>query len=325
MAPKRRSRSAGSGGGSEAGATQVLGADASSEGRTAYGTPRDEKELAQELTRRGGTMSRSWWLGVALVGLVGGSASGGVEVAPEAARRGAFGLRAEIGEGCMGEEAVLVVGPVVTDHEVEACREVVVGAEVHDGGRLVASAGERVVFTNGFRVEAGGRLAAGTDGSWDPSYVVDETPAGERRLFIRWYARFNGAGLDVGDQLTVLRVQGEHEERAWVIYEAATGGGWIWTDVATEDGTRKSTARGWVDGGWHRLDVEWDSGSAVAVSGRVGLLVDGAVVGSVENLALTTVLLEAIELGVVEAEAPGGWIDLDDYATAREGPVGGVE
>jgi hypothetical protein len=280
---------------------------------------------ADRVIGEGRVMSRIWIAGAVLVGVAGLPAQAGVKVVPEAARSGTYGLRSEVRQGCSGEEATLILEPVVTDQRIEACREIVVGAEVHNRGRLVAVSGRRVVFTDGFRVEAGGSLVAGTNGAWDPGYVVDETPNGERRLFVRWYGRFDATGLEVGKRLTTLRLRGQQEVRAWVRYEAAGEGGWVWVDVAGEDGATISSARGWVSGGWHRLEVEWDSGNAIAPTGRVGLLLDGAAIGSIEGVALMTVLLDRVELGAIEADAPGGWLDLDDFATARQGPLGGVE
>lgn len=270
-------------------------------------------------------MWRIWMVGATLIGLTAGSVHAGVEVVPGAARRGEFGLRAEVREACQNEEIVLVLGPVAGEQRVEACREIVVGAEVQTGGTLTAVAGERVTFTDGFHVERGGRLAVGTDGSWDPGFVVDESPSREGRLFIRWYTRFGASGLAPGEKLTFLRARGEREERASIRYEATSGGGWIWAEVAEEDGARRSSPRAAVGSGWHRLELEWDSGDAIAASGRVRLLLDGALVGSIENLALATVLLDAIELGVMEAEAPGGWVDFDDFASARGALLGAAE
>ena len=244
----------------------------------------------------------------------------GVEVVPGAARTGDYGLRAEVEPGCQGETAVLVLGPVVTEQRVKACKEVVVGAQFQDGGTLVAVAGERVSFADGFSVASGGRLAVVTTGAWDPGYVVDETPEREPELHVRWHVDFDGADLAAGDRLTLLRIVSAGIERGWVHYRAGTEGGEVWVETEADDGSRHTGAPLLVAPGWHRLDLEWLAGSILAPTGRAILRVDGGTAVGVTDAALAGAPVDGVELGVVAASASGGWIDLDDYWSGRMPP-----
>jgi hypothetical protein len=180
-----------------------------------------------------------------------------------------------------------------------------------------------VAFGNGFSVASGGRLAAGTTGAWHPSYVVDETPAAESELHVRWSVRLDAVGLAPGDEITLLRVVASGgENRGWVRYEAGLAGGSVWAEVLGDDGVRRSGERTSLGAGWHRLELAWQVGSALAPTGSVELQVDGAAALEVSGVPLSRGLVEAVELGVVEAGSSGGWVDLDDYATARWGPIG---
>lgn len=110
--------------------------------------------------------ARGTWGAVALVVLATGSADAGVEVREEAARTGSYGLRAEVAEGCRGEE------------------------------RLVAVGGERVVLGDGFSVEEGGALVVGVTGVWSwPCSEVFVEAQGSLPGRIRWIAARHGPPL----------------------------------------------------------------------------------------------------------------------------------
>ena len=248
----------------------------------------------------------------------------GVTVTPDAARTGTYGLRATVEPSCTGEENVLVLGPVIGPEQVEACKEVVVGAQVQAGGDLVVEAGERVAFGDGFSVATGGHMAAGTTGAWHPSYVVDETPEAESELHVRWYVRLDAVGLAPGDEITLLRIVGSGgEDRGWVRYQAGVAGGSVCAEVLDDDGDRHTTEPLTIGAAWHRLELAWQAGSALSPTGAVGLQVDGGPASTASGLPLSGALVDAVELGVVEAGTSDGWLDVDDYATARGGPIGG--
>ena len=249
-----------------------------------------------------------------------GALQAGVEVVPAAARTGDYGLRAEVVPGCEGEEVVLLGAPVEGVETVEACREVVVAAEVPGGGELAVAAGERVAFVDGFSVASGGRLVAGTTGAWNPGYVIDETPAGEGELHVRWYARLDEAGLAAEETVTLLRVVAAGVPRGWVRYEASVGGGEVWVEVLDDGGAVTAGERRPLAGGWHRLELDWVAGSLLAPTGEASLQVDGGAAVAVTGLALAGAPADEVELGVVEASTGGGWIDLDDYWSGR-GPA----
>lgn len=261
--------------------------------------------------------TRGTWATLAVVVLTAAPAHAGVEVREEAARTGTYGLRAEVVEPCRGEERLVVSGRLEGEERAEACREVMLEGEVAPGGRLVAVGGERVVLGDGFSVEAGGELVVGVTGEWSPSYVVDETPSGDTALRVTWHGRFDGVALAAGETVAVLRLVGSEEPRAWVRYEPGSGGGWLWAEVLEGDGALRGTERGWMPDGWHRVELTWDSGAAISSSGRLELLVDGASVGLLEDLALGSVLIEAVDLGAMEAPGSGGWVDADDYEVLR--------
>jgi hypothetical protein len=148
--------------------------------------------------------------------------------------------------------------------------------------------------------------------------VIDETPTAATDLLVRWHGRFDAVTLAPGEAVTVLRLRGPEAPRAWVRYEPAPNGGWLWAEVLDGDGTRPTTDRGWITPGWHRLELRWDSGAAIAPTGRVEVVVDGQPTGALEDLALGAVLLDAVDLGAMEAASPGGWLDADDYEVSRE-------
>ena len=116
---------------------------------------------------------------------------------PEAARSGGYGLRVDVQEACAGDETVLVAETVTGPKTVEACHDVVAVGEIADGGALTAIGGRRVVFGDGFRVDSGGRLAAGSGGR-DPDAVVEMAPAGDPVLFVRAFTRLDRVGLAAG-------------------------------------------------------------------------------------------------------------------------------
>lgn len=240
-------------------------------------------------------------------------ARGSVEVSAAAAENGVYGLRAEVKPGCTGAQSVVIVDPVASDTTAQACKEVVVAAEVLGGAKLDAVGGERVSFGSGFRVDSGGELVAGVTGLWDPGYVIDETPAALSAAKVGWSVRFDGIDQPAGSDLVVLRVESQGGARGWVRYSAGALGGVLDVEVKDESGGIQATPQMWVGPGWHRLEVEWSAGSAIGATGSVKLLVDGAVVGDLSNLALATATVDRVSIGVVEASAPGGFVDVDDY------------
>lgn len=267
------------------------------------------------MTRRPGT---PWLTTALLAALTAPPGHAGVEVLEDAARSGTYGLRAHVVEACQGDETVLVSGQVETAETAEACREVVLEGTVAAGGRLTALAGDRVVLRDGFAVETGGSFVAGVTGAWAPSHVIDDTPTAATDLLVRWHGRFDAVSLAPGETVTVLRLRDAEVPRAWVRFEPAPNGGWLWAEVLEADGTRPTTDRAWITPGWHHLELRWDSGAAIAPTGRVELAVDGQPAGALEDLALGATLLEAVDLGALEADAPGGWLEADDYEVSRD-------
>jgi len=181
----------------------------------------------------------------------------------------------------------------------------------------VTVAGQRVAFADGFSVASGGSLVAGTTGEWHPSYVIDETPASESALHVRWHARFDQAGLATGEGVTVLRVISAGVERGWVRYEAGAGGGEVWVEVLGDGGERWIGGRSSLGGGWHRLEVDWTAGSVLEPTGTVSVTVDDGSPLGVQGVALGGGLVDEVHLGDMQAETAGGVLDLDDYSVSR--------
>ena len=251
-----------------------------------------------------------------------GPSFAGVRVSPDAARAGVYGLRADVRVTCGEPGSLLVLGPVVSDESVEACGEVVVQADVQAGGRLDVHGGRGVAFGDGFAVEAGGELVAGPPSGGAASFVVDTTPQGEAELAVRWYARFDQVDLPAGGEAAVLRLRGAAGERARVVYRTAAGGGVLSVVVRQDDGSERETSPVFAGPGWHRLELAWSSGSALTATGQVSLGLDGGTPVSLESLATGAAVIENVDLGVIDASGAGGWVDCDDYAVARSGPIG---
>lgn len=251
-------------------------------------------------------------------------ARGGIEVTRGAARSGEFGLRAVVAPGCVGELNLLVMGPIVTQQAIEACREIVaLESRVEGTGDLTLEAGERVVLGEGFSVAPGGRLEVRTGGRWEPTYAIQEEIAGRTDLFVRWYIRFDGAAVPEGTRVVTMRIQGPDGPRGWVEYQAADdGGGWLSATAVTDGGEEREIEGVRIGTGWHLVELSWSTGTIGYPSGAISLWIDQGKVGEVDGLALGTAIVRAVELGVVQADAEGGWVDLDDIAIAADGPIG---
>jgi hypothetical protein len=241
----------------------------------------------------------------------------GVSVHPDAAHTGNFGLRAEIRATCSGEETYLVLGPVVTAQEIEACKEVLAAATVQSDGELVLTAGQRVSFLDGFSVAAGGRLAAGTTGEWSPSYVLDDSARGEPEVVVEWFGSFDQATIGPGHRFTFMEIGTNAEPEARTVYEAADFGGWVWVEVVDGNGDASSGERFAVGPGWHRFELHWRSGTPESPEGAVLFRVDGQAESGLALEAVLTVTVEEIRLGVMDSDGAGGSISLDDFLVAR--------
>lgn len=249
------------------------------------------------------------------------SSRAGVQVLSEAARSGGFGLRVDVQEGCAGDETVLVAETVTEVRTAEACREVVAAGEVAAGGKLTAMGGRRVVFASGFRVDSGGRLVAGAGGR-APDGVVEMAPAGEPVLFVRAFLRLDGAGLAAGDTVSVLALEGVRGELATVRLEETASGGAVALEVVDEAGGRVRSVPVPVSPGWHAVEVRWDVGAVVTASGAAELYVDGASRALLSGLATGQSLVERVRVGAWDGSRDAGWVDFDDVAAARSGPIG---
>jgi hypothetical protein len=250
---------------------------------------------------------------IASVLLVPLPARAGISVLSEAARTGDFGLRTEIRPVCPGEETYLVLGPVVVHQEVEACKDVVVGATVDSDGELVVQAGRRVAFLDGFSVAAGGELVAGTTGGWDPGFVVDDSAEGLTEVEVEWFASFDDSGMAPGQRIVILELNtdGDHEVLVW--YEDGEAGGEVWLEVVESGNAVGVSTRQAVGPGWHGMEIHWRSSTLAAPVGVVELRVDGAGGGGVEVQSVPGLTVDRIRLGVTRSEQVGRWIDLDDY------------
>lgn len=248
-------------------------------------------------------------------------AGAGVHVLPEAARSGSYGLRVDVQEACTGDETVLVVETVTGAKTVEACQEVIAVSEIAAGGALTAVGGRRVVFGDGFRVASGGRLAAGSGGR-APDAVVEVAPAGEPVLFVRAFARFDRAGLAAGEAASLLALDGARGELATVRLEGTSTGRAVRLEVVDEAGVRVRSAAVPVGAGWHGLEVRWDVGAAVTASGEAELFVDGSSRALLSGLATGQSLVDSVRVGAWNGSRNAGWIDFDEVAAARTGPIG---
>lgn len=239
----------------------------------------------------------------------------GVTVHPDAAHTGDYGLRADIQPDCQGEETYLVLGPIVTHQQVEACKEIVTAATVEPAGELVVLAGDRISFLDGFSVAPGGRLVAGTTGEWDPSYVIDESAKGEDEVVVEWFASFDQVTLEPGRRFTFLDIQTGSEIQARTVYEDADFGGWAWAEVVNETGAVSAGERFAVGPGWRRFELHWRSGTAGSPEGEVGFRVDGQAAETIAVEAASTV--QEIRVGAFNSFGASGWLALDDYRILR--------
>ncbi|MFW6193839.1 MAG: hypothetical protein ACOC83_10175, partial [Gemmatimonadota bacterium] len=194
--------------------------------------------------------------------------------------------------------------------------------EVREEGDLELVAGDQVSLGDGFRVGEGGRLAVGTTGTWKTPYVLEEQPAGESELYVRWYTRLDAVGLPSGGVVSLLGLEDGARERARIRYEVGEGGGWSWLEVVDDDGARHESSRAWVEEGWHRMELGWSAGGVIEPQGRVVLLLDGTEAASLEGLKLGLGLVEAVRLGAWSSSGEGGWVDVDEVAAGRTGPIG---
>lgn len=237
----------------------------------------------------------------------------GVTVHPDAAHTGDYGLRADIQPACPGEETYLVLGPIITHQQVEACKEIVTAATVEPDGELVALAGDRISFLDGFSVAPGGRLVAGTTGEWDPSYVIDESAKGEDEVVVEWFGSFDQVTLDPGGRFTFLEIRTNADLEARTVYEAADFGGWVWAEVVAEHGETSAGERVSVGPGWHRFGLQWRSGTAESPDGSAQLRFDGRAAEAVPAEGASAATVREIRVGSFYSAGWGGWLTLDNY------------
>lgn len=251
-------------------------------------------------------------------------ARAGVRVTPEAAWKGSMGLRVDVQEGCSGPETVVVTETVSGDETVTACKEVLVASGVGGGGSLHAVGGRRVVLSDGFQVATGGAFQAGTSGR-SPDAVLETAPDGEPVLYVRLEVRLDDAGLLAGDSAALLALEGTRGELStvWAEGPAIQGGPpTVRLEVVDETGARVRSPSVAVGTGWHALELRWDVGPAVTAGGEAELFVDGASQVLLGSLAIGQSLVDAVRVGAWDGTRGGGWIDFDEVAAARSGPIG---
>ena len=103
--------------------------------------------------------------------------------------------------------------------------------------------------------------------------------------------------------------------------ETATGRA-LRLEVVDEAGVRVRSAPVSVAAGWHGVEVRWDVGAAVTASGEAELFVDGSSRALLSGLATGQSLVDAVRVGAWDGSRNAGWIDFDDVAAARSGPIG---
>jgi len=192
--------------------------------------------------------------------------AGTLEVTPEAAFTGGYGLEVSVDSCDSTEDFVLsdqtITGPV----NVEACDSVTAGSgvEVTATGNLTLIAGESVTIRNGFSVRTGGSLAVGASPSNGPyAYVEDDSPRSETTYEAEFWVNLDGLTLGAGDAIEhFVAYSSTGIERFRVIVRR---GPVVKLQVRNDAGTYYSTPDISVPSGWSKIAVKWEaSPSAVA-------------------------------------------------------------
>lgn len=252
-----------------------------------------------------------------LVALPAGAAS--LAVTQAAANTGTYGLEVHPSTTCTGTDEAVLAGITVTGvQSFEGCNSVLAESNfvVASGGDATISAGQRIVFGNGFRVEQGGSLTVRLDESFVPfAFVQDDSPGAETTYDLEFYANFEGLELDMGDEIEHFTAYSAGGEEPLKLLIRQNVGLEIVLTVLEEDGTRTETAAIALQAGWNRITASWTAQAAATAS----LSVNGGTPEILSGLNTASFRIDFVRWGVVAGvftKNPGVLFQ-DDFLSLR--------
>jgi hypothetical protein len=193
-----------------------------------------------------------------------------LRVTTDAAHTGAYGLEVTPSTSCTGMDIEILNGLTVTGTEFfQGCDSVIADSDfvVTGTGDATITAGRKIVFGSGFRVESGATFTAQIDASLLPvAYVQDNSPNAETAYNLEFHVNFDGIDLDGGDELehfTAHSADGIEQIKLIVRQNASLE---MVLAVLEDDGALTETVPQVLQPGWNKIVMNWTASTDATAS-----------------------------------------------------------
>jgi hypothetical protein len=241
----------------------------------------------------------------------------GLAVGGGAAHSGAFGLEVTVAS-CSAPHDIHLSDQTMTGFTVvEACSSITAGDNcvIASDGDVTLTAGEHIVFENGFSVQVGGLLTANLNGllAWPFSFVEDTSPAAETSYHAEFFADLRNLVLGSGDRLDLLVAYSDNgQPQLRIVVNDSSS---LVLEVRDDSGTFHSTPGIAVPSGWMKVRVDWEA----AASAAAALTVDDGTPDELMGIDTDARQVDLIRWGAVDGTLTdaAGSIALDDFLSWR--------
>ena len=235
--------------------------------------------------------------GSILLAIQTGAAS--LSVTTAAAHTGSYGLEVTPSTSCTGLDTEILDGLTVTGTEFfEGCDSVIADSNffVTNAGDATITAGRRIVFGNGFRVEAGGSLTARIDASLLPmAYVQDNSPNAETTYNLEFHVNFDGLDLDGGDEVEHFTAHAANTVEQIRLLVRQSAGLEMVLAVLEDDGTVMEAAPVSLQAGWNKVSMNWTA----ATNGTASITANDTAPATLSGLSTSFRRIDFVRWGIV--------------------------
>jgi RHS repeat-associated protein len=244
----------------------------------------------------------------------------GLTVSGVAAHAGDFGLTVDAQSTCASADSEVLEGQsIVGNAEFVACETLTARDDfvVSSTGAVTLTAGERVVFGDGFRVESGGSLVAGVDPSLvRRAYVQDDSPESATGLKSQFYVNFDDLDLSEGDEFVHWGAFASQENpipQVEIVVQQGAAGLVVWLAVRLDDGTEAKSAALPIPAGWNKINIDW----MAAANGSASLTINDQSTGVLAPLDTEDGRIDLVHWGVVRGDLSSnpGVIHQDEFSS----------
>ena len=249
------------------------------------------------------------------------STGDGLEVAPDSALYGGYGLRITVAPTCSSAEDDVLLSAQTINEPASwvGCRSITARDSfvVAPGGTAMFTAGERVVLGDLVTVQSGGSLTAAIDPALTDSpfvFLQDESPAAETSYQVQFFVNLDDLAVATGDEIEQFAAYDE-AENAHVLLLLGSGPT-LALEVRDDVGApHRVTWPNPLSTGWNRVAISWQASPSATISFSVG---DSSAV-ELTGIDTDERRVDTVRWGVVGGTlaASSGTIAMDQFSSWR--------